>query len=86
MATTVFSTRPAKHILMHLTKASTRRAKRYVWISSGAAPAVDSADYASYPVKVGDLCVCETVGVQTLYVCSVAPQATTNATFVAIST
>jgi hypothetical protein len=56
--------------------------KRRAWVCTGAAPAVDAADYATYPLAVGDV-VLRTDN-STPYICTVKPAAATAATLVAL--
>lgn len=53
--------------------------KRARWSANGT-PAVDSGDQNSYPVKTSDLAW--DYGGSNAYICTVAPAAATNATFV----
>lgn len=58
------------------------RMRKRMWESDGI-PAVDAGSQATYPVKKGDLAFDYTNN--KIYVCSVAPTAEANATFVEIT-
>jgi len=54
--------------------------KRQIWIAASADPSVPKADYASYPVKVGDLVY--RVDSDEVFVCSRSVAASTDAAFI----
>jgi hypothetical protein len=56
------------------------RLKRRCWYIADADPAVAAASYAAAPVQIGDLAY--RVDSDEVFVCSVAPAAATNATFI----
>lgn len=60
------------------------RLKRRCWVIADADPAVSMASYAEAPVKVGDWAY--RVDTDEPFLCAVAPEATTNASFINVAT
>ena len=63
-----------------LTSLNLRRWQKRVWLAASADPAVDSGSQDEFPVKIGDLAYSEDT--DEVFICSVAPAASTNATFI----
>ncbi len=57
-----------------------RRWQKRVWYAASADPAVDSGSQDEFPVEKGDLAYREDT--DEAFICSVAPAATTDATFI----
>jgi hypothetical protein len=56
------------------------RLKRRVWVAASADPAIDSGSQDTYPAEIGDWAY--RVDSDEAFICSVAPAATTNASFI----
>lgn len=57
-----------------------RRWQKHVWFAATADPAVDAGSQDTYPVRLGELAYREDT--DEAFICSVAPTANTNATFI----
>lgn len=57
-----------------------RRWQKEVWVSASADPSVDSGSQGTFPVKIGNLVYREDT--DEVFICSVAPAASTDATFI----
>lgn len=53
---------------------------RRCWTETSGTPAVDMADYLTYPVQAGDFCY--DIAGDSVWICTVAVAAATDATFV----
>lgn len=70
-------------ILRVIQHRSASRIKKRMWIAASADPAVDSGSQDAYPVAVGNFAY--RVDSDEAFICTVAPAAATNATFVQLN-
>ncbi len=87
MTNTVILAKDGSTVWMKILRVLKHRAasgiKRRMWYTADADPAVDSLSQDSLPVKVGDFAY--RVDDNETFICTVAPAATTDATFVQLN-